>query len=394
MAAGIGRANGARVQEHGADSRFASARLELIASDDSHNAALLERLLGIAVGGLRRSYQNGDFVFTLEGSRTPGGDWHLAASGTSLRYAAIAALGLLRLPQPTQRHVLDGETCHDLISRLMKHLDGLTGRGDVALLCWAAAGAGHEDLPRALGCLAKLDQPGNSGDVVHAAWVVSALVAARLHADVEEHLDRARRELLAARGAVLYPHMTGSGASWYRAHVGSFADQVYPLQALARLHASSDDPAALAVADAVADQICDLQGEAGQWWWHYDSRNGSVVEGYPVYSVHQHAMAPMALLDLADAGGAGHLHAISKGLQWLAKPPETGEDLIAADLPITWRKVARKDPRKVVRGLRAVSTKVHPEWRLRVLDKVAPPGVIDHECRPYELGWLLMTWLA
>ena len=28
------------------------------------------------------------------------------------------------------------------------------------------------------------------------------------------------------------------------------------------------------------------------------------------------------------------------------------------------------------------------------LDRVYPPGVVDHECRPYELGWLLYTWLS
>ncbi len=118
---------------------------------------------------------------------------------------------------------------------------------------------------------------------------------------MEEQLAAARQRLLGARGDTSYPHLTGAGP-WYRAHVGSFADQVYPIQALARLHGSAADPEALAVANAVAKVICDAQGPAGQWWWHYDSRTGGVVEGYPVYTVHQHAMAPMALLDLAERG--------------------------------------------------------------------------------------------
>jgi hypothetical protein len=373
---------------------ISSARLERVASEDLGSARLLERLLRVAVRGLSRTYRDGDFVFRLDGSRASDGSWRLTASGKSVRYGAIAALGLLRLPERAQRQVLDGDTCSGLIGKLTRQLGEMTNRGDVALLCWAAAEAGHSDLPLALGRLAELDQQEHPGYVVDAAWVVSALVAVRRQADVEQDLDRARRALLAARGAVLYPHMAGPGAPWYRAHVGSFADQVYPLQALARLHASADDPEALAAAETVAEKICAAQGEAGQWWWHYDSRNGSVVEGYPVYSVHQHAMAPMALLDLADAGGTTHLRAITRGLQWMAGPPETDEDLIVDGLPVTWRKVARGDPRKAVRGLRAVSTRIRPEWRLPVLDKVAPPGIVDHECRPYELGWLLMTWLT
>jgi hypothetical protein len=228
---------------------------------------------------------------------------------------------------------------------------------------------------------------------VAAAWVVTALVAARTRADVEEHLTAARRRLLTARGSAVYPHTTGGDTPWYRSHVGSFADQVYPIQALARLHESADDPEALAIANSVAGVICAAQGPAGQWWWHYDSRTGEVVEGYPVYSVHQHAMAPMALLDLADAGGDDHLGAIRRGLRWLAGPPEADEDLVLDDPPITWRKVARRDPRKVVRGLRAASTRIHPGMSWPALDRVYQPGAVDHECRPYELGWLLLTWL-
>ena len=62
--------------------------------------------------------------------------------------------------------------------------------------------------------------------------------------------------------------------------------------------------------------------------------------------------------------------------------------------PITWRKVARNDPRKVVRGLRATSTRIVPGLRLSVLDRMFPPGPVDYECRPYEFGWLLMTWAS
>jgi hypothetical protein len=397
MAARTDRTDGARADQSAENVyglKFSSARLKSVASEDRSSSALLEQLLGIAVTGLSYTYRDGDFVFRLDGSRSPGGAWQLAASGTSMRYASIAALGLLRLPEQAQRLVLEGDTCSVLIGKLTKRLGEMTSRGDVALLSWAAAEAGHGDLPLALRRLAQLDRPGSPGYVVDAAWAVSALVAMRPHVDVEEHLDRARLSLLAGRGDVLYPHVLGSGAQWYRTHVGSFADQVYPLQALARLHASSDDPDALAVAETVAEKICAAQGEAGQWWWHYDSRSGNVIEGYPVYSVHQHAMAPMALLDLADAGGTCRLPAITHGLQWLASPPETDEDLITSGPPITWRKVARRDPRKAVRGLRAVSTRIRPGWRLGVLDRVAPPGIVDHECRPYELGWLLMTWLT
>jgi len=368
-------------------------RLILAGKQGPEIAGLLHRLLRLSVHALPQAQVHGEVAFTMSGMQKPGGSWQLRSSGVSPRYGAITALGLLRLPEHDQRDILAGDTGRDLIGRLTKRLDEESNRGDVALLCWAAAEAEHSELPHALQRLADVDRSDGPVDTVAAAWVVAALVAARRHADVEEHLAAARDRLLAARN-VVYPHVIGGTGPWYRSHVGSFADQVYPIQSLARLHSSADDPAALATADAVAAAICRAQGDSGQWWWHYDARNGEVVEGYPVYSVHQHAMAPMALLDLADAGGQNCLDAICRGLLWLARPTETSEDLVLDEPPVIWRKVARGDRRKVVRGLRAASTRLRPGMCLPPLDRVFRPGWVDHECRPYELGWLLLAWLT
>lgn len=369
------------------------SRVDRIAERDPQSAVLLRRLLPLAVRILAQTQVAGEFVFRLTAARGPDGSPRLRPEGMSSRYGVIAALGLMRLPESESRGILGGDNCQDLLGRLAKRLDDLTGRGDVALICWAAAESEHSELPHALDRLRELDRRGDPLDVVSAAWVLTALVAARAMADVEQHLALSRDRLLAARRAV-FPHVIGGTQSWYRSHVGSFADQVYPVQALARLHRSADDPAALATADSVAAAICRAQGEAGQWWWHYDSRTGGVVEGYPVYSVHQHAMAPMALLDLAEAGGQDHVGAICRGLRWLARRPETGAEMVSDYPPVIWRKVARSDPGKAVRGVRAAATRLRQGTRLPGIDLVFRPGAVDHECRPYELGWLLHAWLA
>jgi hypothetical protein len=373
---------------------ISSTRMSLLSARDPASAELVTRLLAISVRYLPLAYEDRAFAFTLRAEPSPAGGWQLNRTGTSIRYGAITALGLLRLSEPDQRAVLAGETCQDLVGTLAKSLDDITNLGDAAMLCWAAAEAKHSELHRIVARLGQLDEPAGPVDVVAAAWVVSALVAARPYLEVEQHLTAARSRLLAARGAVTYPHYIGETRQRYRAHVGSFADQVYPLQALARLHGSADDPEALATASAIADAICTAQSPAGQWWWHYDSRTGSVVEGYPVYSVHQHAMAPMALLDLADAGGQAHTEPISRGLAWLTSRPETSADLVYEDPPVIWRKVGRRDPRKLVRGMRAAATAMRPGMRISALDRIYPPTEIDRECRPYELGWLLFTWLS
>jgi hypothetical protein len=88
-------------------------------------------------------------VFTVTGTAAPGGGWLLQPAGTSLRYGAITALGLLRAPEPDQRRVLAGQTSDYLVGKLAKRLDEITGLGDAALVCWAAAEAGHGELEAA-----------------------------------------------------------------------------------------------------------------------------------------------------------------------------------------------------------------------------------------------------
>jgi len=345
-----------------------ATRLRLIAEHDPQSAALLLRLLRIAVRVLPQAVTAGKFARTLSGTRMADRAWQLRPLGTSAHEGAIAALGLLRLPEQRRRSVLGGEDCGDLIGRLAAGVERMTSRGDVALLCWAAAEAGHGDLPCALGRLAELDLRDDPLDVAAAAWIVTALVAARPLADVERHLTAARHRLLAARDA-LYPQVIGAATATHDSGVGSFADQAYSVQALSRLHRSADDPEALAAAESVAATICRTQGKAGQWWCHHDARTGGIVDGYPVYGVHQHALAPMALLDLADAGGQLHLEAICRGLRWLARPPETTESLLLDEPPVTWRKVALRD-----RGNQAAEPAAQPPGSARGLGRERSTG--------------------
>jgi hypothetical protein len=381
-----------------------TTRLAALSSEDPPLSVLAERLLGLAEAGLPAMYrpQDDTFVHTRAAVRDAGGALTLESRGTSTRYAAITALGARLLPLERQRAVLGGHTAEEFTGLLVQRLPGVTNLGDAALIAWAAAETGHPKLTDALERLAALDADTGARYTVEAAWVLSALAAARAAADVEQPLAAARDRLLRARAGdgPLFAHATGPGlVPWYRAHVTCFADQTYPLQALARAHASGGDPQALAAAEACAARICALQGDGGQWWWHYDARTGGVVEGYPVYSVHQHAMAPTALFDLADAGGADFGPRIRRGLGWMAAPPElaaagSDEPVIQDTLAVTWRKVHRGDPKKAVRAARGLATRAAPGTRLGVLDRRYRPAALDRECRPYEFGWLLYAWLA
>ena len=374
---------------------WSAPRQDWLRESEPSSAALVDRLLNMATIGLPgMQLPDGTVCFTRRFSA----DGDVAPpEGRSLRYTAISLLGARHLDKDMQIHALAGRTAAQGCDNLVAQLSTTASVGDAALVVWAAAALKHEGLEPALARLDALDAGAGPRYVVELAWILAALVAARSAVDVEGRIERTRSRLLDSLVGTrqLFGHVTGPGlVPRYRSHVGCFADQVYPIQALARLHASVGDAEALAVANRCAEQICALQGGAGQWWWHYDSRTGEVVEGYPVYSVHQHAMAPMALLDLAEAGGRSESAAIRRGLAWMVDAPEVSEPLMLDGPGLTVRKAARNDPRKLVRGVRAATTSVRPGLRLSALDRLYPPIEVDRECRPYEFGWMLDCWLG
>lgn len=350
---------------------------------------LVEDLLAIAARGLSQigSQPVTAVPQTYRGVRSVAGP-RLEAQGVNLRYAAIVALGFARLPEHEQRAALGGRTAGEFARECQDAASRQTEPGATALSLWAAAETADAGDSRLIGPLtAALDGP---VDTVVASWILTAALA--VGAEAENLRDRAAERLLEHQGtAGVFPH-TLPPARGVRGHVGCFADQVYPIQAFARLYAATGQAEYLAVANATARRIVGLQGDHGQWWWHYDHRDGSVVEGFPVYSVHQHGMAPMALFELAEVGGDDFTDAVGRGVGWLTAHPECVEPLIAADLGVVWRKVGRREVAKASRILGAVSTSIKPGLHVPGLDRVMPPGRVDYECRPYELGWLLYAW--
>lgn len=340
-------------------------------------------------------YRDGAFGHTLRAVKATS-PWTERLEGDNLRYLSMVALGLSCTDEQAQRQVLGQATAKDLAATAVKRAESASDPGAVALAAWAAAEVGHfhaATLFRKLGERLASDTP---IPTVDCAWALIAALAGRRFADTSHVMVLARNKLFAGRSASgLFPHLLPASAGGrMRSHIGCFADQVYPIQALSRLYAAFGDAAALSMAETCAARICTLQGSDGQWWWHYDTRDGSVAEGYPVYSVHQHAMGPMALLELREAGGGDYLKAIIKGLDWLERRPEVTATLVVPEKGVVWRKVARREPNKAVRAMAAFTTAISPGLHVPGVDMLFPPRSVDYECRPYELGWLLYAWLS
>lgn len=374
---------------------FPLDRLRALGAVAPATRARMDQLVELAKNGLPRMYRKGSFAHTVRGVKTAKGK-AVRAEGDSLRYAIDVALGLSFTSIEEQRRILKGVTAADLISTTATRAEFSSDPGAVALAAWTSAEAAGKYAAPLFNRLTAWLESGEPVNTVDCAWALLAAVAARHLGDTARLTTMARNRLIEAQGPFgLFPHgLPASSNGRWRAHVGCFADQVYTIQALARLHVASPDEEALSAAEACAARICALQGPAGQWWWHYDVRDGSVVEGYPVYSVHQHAMAPMALLDLREAGGTDHLAAVVKGVQWLDTHPEIDTPLVSEEHGVIWRKVARREPKKAARAIAAVTTAIRPGLHLPGLNLVFPTTYVDYECRPYEFGWLLYAWLC
>ncbi|MFZ0035317.1 MAG: hypothetical protein WAK60_10080, partial [Sedimentisphaerales bacterium] len=232
-------------------------------------------LCDMARTGLVRLYSNDTLPYTLRGK----GNREYTLEGFSVRYAAISQIGIMRWLQyyPNGKPYLP-----DLWPRILAHIDGVNHVGDFALLLWAAAESGRDDCDKFTKMLLRHwpDQQ-QMCNAVELGWIIQSLVRlceiVDLKADTSEVLTTARGKLLSLfnpASRLFARHNRPGLTELLSRRVACFADQVYPILALANYGRHFHDLRSSDVAVAVADTICRLQGPQGQWWWHYDVQTG------------------------------------------------------------------------------------------------------------------------
>jgi hypothetical protein len=361
------------------------------------------KLCGIALERLPHMIDpaTGLVVFRVQGE-------DLAPAGTSFRYTAITAIGLDRAAQC-------GLPCRVDLDRLHEALDATLPAaetsGDLGLVIWAAARVRRPLAERALGELATCGLARvRGGRHVHStelAWVVIGLAEALSagvgdERDVRARLDQAFARLLAQRGRsglfcfarpldpAARPRTAGE---LLRGRLGFFDAQVYGIMACLARDSVVGDPEARDAARAVGERLLAHQHPLGQWGWHYDAHTGALVDLYPVYSVHQDGMAPMALLPLERAVDLPLTNAVARGVAWLFGHNELRARMADEPRARIWRSIRRRAPYgRVVHPLKALHL-AGLGGRLDLGARLAGRGVleIDRELRPYHLGWCLLA---
>ena len=352
---------------------------------------LIGQIVELALKGLSNMYDKERKLFCYRVRPTSNG---IIREGVSRRYTIISLLGLHRY----ESH--GGQSPIDIQATLAALLEGtgeLNNIGDLGLLIWLCSLASSDQLGRIFSDLdikAALNRfpDARQGKTTESAWFLaglshSALASNQTAKDLQDLSMAAFSMLKGNFGAKgIFGHMNKSSlAGILRGRIGCFADQVYPIYALSMFAKAYGNQEALKIAVNCAEVICRLQGILGQWWWHYDSITGRVIGKYPVYSVHQDGMGPMALFALSEVTGLNFDTYIYKGLEWITGNNELGFDLFDTSQNVIWRSIYRKrykmyyDEMLTLTGLTDNKRK-HND--LRTL----------FECRPYHLGWLLYAF--
>ncbi|MBM4026145.1 MAG: hypothetical protein FJ280_12170 [Planctomycetes bacterium] len=357
---------------------------------------LLEMVLATALKGLGRYYRQcpQDFHYTVrsdpQGPPRP--------KGYSLRHAAISQIGISRW---RRHHPADPTPLPDLHRRLADRIATIRDLGDAALWVWASGESAHDHTGPCVRRMVELwESQSHRCNAVELAWVLTACL--RIHEGCPEHrtqIEGIRQEadarllqLFSPRSGLFGRHARDSWLERVGGRIACFADQVYPILAYSCYGVIFDNRAALDMAGRTVETLCRLQGPLGQWWWHYDTATGRISEEYPVFSVHQQAMGPMAILAYDCATGQDHGAAIERGLRWIAGNNELQKDLVHPELGIIWRDIEKREPLKVSRVVRAVSSAAGLTTLHRLANKCCIGFRVNRECRPYELGWTLYAW--
>jgi len=191
----------------------------------------------------------------------------------------------------------------------------------------------------------------------------------------------------------LFLHRDKKSARWdVRYNIGNFADQIYSIYAISLFTQATKDDEFLETAKKCSNKICSLQGEMGQWWWHYNAFTGKVVGKFPVFSVHQDSMAPFALMALGKLSETNYMSNIQCGLDWIRGNNELSVSMINEDKSFIKRGIKRKGIFSKIQNVATIVSKF--SMANCISAKYDQPKFLEamNWEHSYHLGWILYAF--
>lgn len=321
-------------------------------------------------------------------------------SEPSLLYSATTLVGILAADRSGQARSLS-ETVSGCLDAL--HRQGMESRDAamLAALVWASTLADDQRLERALDRLDSVLDPGTASSMQLGLALTAVSSAAGRLPDPRGRLPRRAAHL----ARELCNRFDSSGDVFAAqakrrrprdvamSRMTSFASQVYPIHGLSEATRllGSRPPKEIAL---VCNRLCEAQGPLGQWWWFYNLKRHAVVEPYPVYSVHQDAMAFMALAAAQRIGEGRYGEHLARGLEWVYGRNELQTPLVTETPPFIFRAIQRSGG--AADSLAGWSRRqryraVRRSWIPYPANCGSSSRDLEilRECRSYHLGWIL-----
>jgi hypothetical protein len=356
----------------------------------------VQRFVELALRGLVPMFDPQKQLFCYSLKKTERG---MMREGLSPRYTMMTLMGLHRVEEAGGVSPIE---IQPTLQALLANLGWVKDIGDLGVLLWTCALIAPErlgEIESRIDLTSALTRypSAKRGVTMELAWFLTGLsnwvlACPEKQSQLRDLAFQTFARLKKNRGEQGFFGHLARGASvsaMARGRIGSFADQVYPIYGMTRFSQAYREESALQLALQCGRGLCEAQGSLGQWWWHYDSLSGRVLEGYPVFSVNQHAMGPMTMFALGEAAQSDFTPWIYRGLNWINAANELGFNMEDDEAGVIWRCQYRPTSQ----------VKTYLKAALSRGDSAKPYEAkkdlkVLFECRPYELGWLLYAFGA
>lgn len=307
--------------------------------------------------------------------------------GTALQAGIVVLLGLLRAEEVEAEQPFSTGA---LRTRILGDLGGSeVSPGELGLALWSESRAGGEAIGEIDGLIRRASVRGfEKVTLEQMAWLASGLTeSAVLTGDPDRGLiEDVKAELLGRitpNGLARDVHVRRLGAAV------PVSSQFHLLHALCQLVRAGDE-ALREPADRLAGALLGLQREDGAWPGLIDPVRSAAAVVYPVLTVTQLAIAPLALRAAAELGLASDFEAaITGSMNWVGGGNVLGLDLVhEADARIDRGILPRRKPGALGRGISSAARRITgqaPEPDPKQL-------IVDPATSSEDLGWVLEAW--
>ena len=306
-------------------------------------------------------------------------------SGESLRYSIMVLIGLNRALKNGYKIEIQSNA---ILNKLLSKIDDFS-IGDLGLLLWYYNLIGNPESSVLYQTIERKLYKTNWDSIINMeiAWLITGLSYHQAYHNEGINLtDELTEYLMTNRSSTsgLFYHM-GKG---FRRDYPNFASQIYSIHALSlRCRLLSDKNAGDRAIEATK-ALTPLQQSNGGWPWLFRASTGSVIEPYELYSVHQDAMAPMALFELKESTGFNSLDMIRQGIKWMYRDNELNQKMYTDNF--IFRSIRRTKPYdriSIYKNIIYDRLRIHNSnnYRNGFLE-------INPTSRPYHLGWILEAW--